>query len=172
MSRRSRRNRRGGQGWPTVAGVGGIAAIAALAFAAYVQNDLGIVPCELCLLERWPYRIAIAIAVVGIVLPGRFGRLAVSLIMLDMLVSVGLAAFHVGVEWHAWPSPFPECNAPHFVGGSIGDRLAAMPARPAKPCDAATYLVPGVPVSLAALNGLYALAVFALVGRLSVRRAL
>ena len=172
MSRRSRRSRRGGQGWSTVVGVGGIAAIAALAFASYVQNDLGIVPCELCLLERWPYRIAIAIAIVGVLLPGRFGRLAVSLILIDMLVAVALAAFHVGVEWHAWPSPFPECNAPRFAGGSVGDQLAAMPDRPAKPCDAATYLIPGLPVSLAALDGCYALAVFLLVGRLSVRRTL
>jgi disulfide bond formation protein DsbB len=73
---------------------------------------------------------------------------------------VALALFHVGVEHHFWPSPFPECRAPTFSGGSIADQLARMPLRPSKPCDAATYLVPGVPLSMAALDGLYAAIVF------------
>jgi disulfide bond formation protein DsbB len=144
--------------------------MAALGAASFVQNDLGIVPCELCLLERWPYIIAIGLAVIGVFLPGRFGRLAVSLILLDMLASALLAAFHVGVEWHLWPSPFPECSAPVFAGGSVADQLAAMPAHPNKPCDAATYLVPSVPVSLAALNFLYAAAFFVLLATFTGRR--
>ena len=37
-------------------------------------------------------------------------------------------------------------------------RLARMPSHPAKPCDDPTYLLPGVPVSMAAMNGLAALA--------------
>ena len=32
-----------------------------------------------------------------------------------------------------------------------------MPARPAKPCDEPTFLIPFIPVSLAAMNMLYAL---------------
>ena len=30
--------------------------------------------------------------------------------------------------------------------------LARMPALPAKPCDSPTYLLPGLPVSMAAMN--------------------
>jgi disulfide bond formation protein DsbB len=33
-----------------------------------------------------------------------------------------------------------------------------MPAKPAKPCDDPTFLIPGLPVSMAAMNLLYALA--------------
>ena len=40
----------------------------------------------------------------------------------------------------------------------MAQRLAAMPAHPSKPCDEPTYLVPGIPVSMAAANGLLALA--------------
>ncbi len=65
---------------------------------------------------------------------------------------------HVGVEFGWWPSPLPECAAPHVTAGSIAERLAAMPARPAKPCDEPTYLVPGLPLSMAAMNLVYALA--------------
>jgi disulfide bond formation protein DsbB len=75
-----------------------------------------------------------------------------------MLVAAALAVVHVGVEQHFWPSPLPECAAPRLGGGSIAERLAQMPTRPAKPCEDATYLIPGLPVSMAAMNLLYALA--------------
>ena len=45
-----------------------------------------------------------------------------------------------------------ECAAPDLGGGSVAERLARMPARPAKPCDEPAYLVPGVTVSMAEMN--------------------
>jgi disulfide bond formation protein DsbB len=58
----------------------------------------------------------------------------------------------------------PECVAPRFSGGSIAERLAQLPARPAKPCEDATYLIPGLPISMATMNLLYALAFTMLLG--------
>ena len=80
------------------------------------------------------------------------------LVVLTLLADVALAFVHVGVEAHWWPSPLPECAAPRFIGGSIAERLASMPAHPAKPCDDPTYLIPGLPVSMAAMNLMFALA--------------
>ena len=129
-----------------------IAAGAVLAAAFGAERFLGIVPCALCLLERWPWRIAVVIALAGFLLPRRPARLALALAGLVVLGGAGIAGVHVGVEAKLWPSPLPECAAPHFTGGSIAERLANMPARPAKPCDEATYIVPGLPVSTAAMN--------------------
>jgi len=129
-----------------------IAAGAVLAAAFGAERFLGIVPCALCLLERWPWRIAVVIALAGFLLPRRPARLALALAGLVVLGGAGIAGLHVGVEAKLWPSPLPECAAPHFTGGSIAERLASMPARPAKPCDEATYIVPGLPVSTAAMN--------------------
>ena len=78
--------------------------------------------------------------------------------MVCLLADAAVAAVHVGVEFGWWASPLPECAAPRFSGGSIAERLAAMPARPSKPCDEPTFLIPGVPVSMAAMNLLFALA--------------
>ncbi len=80
------------------------------------------------------------------------------LAVLCLLADAAIAVVHVGVEMGWWPSPLPECAAPHLSGGSIADRLASMPARPAKPCDEPTFLIPAIPVSLAAMNMLFALA--------------
>jgi disulfide bond formation protein DsbB len=135
-----------------------IAAGAVLAAAFGAERFLGIVPCALCLLERWPWRIAVLLAAVGFLLPRAPARAALALAGLVVLGGAGIAGVHVGVEAKLWPSPLPECAAPRFAGGSIAERLAAMPARPAKPCDEPTYIIPGLPVSTAALNLLASLA--------------
>ncbi len=81
-----------------------------------------------------------------------------------MVAGAVLGGVHVGVEQHYWPSPLPECAAPHLASGSIAERLASMPARPSKPCDDPTYLIPGLGLSMAAMNLLYALLFAALLG--------
>ena len=141
----------------------GIASVAALGGAAFVERGLGIAPCELCLLERWPWRAALVAALAALVLP-RARPLLRPLAILAMLASVALGVLHVGVERHAWPSPFPSCRAPGVVSGSIADQIAALPARAAKPCDAATYLLPGVPVSLAEADLILSVAVVSALG--------
>ena len=47
-------------------------------------------------------------------------------------------------------------TAPNLGGGSMAERLARMPSRPAKPCDEPTYLIPGLPLSMATMNMLFA----------------
>jgi len=134
-----------------------VAAGVALGVAFASEWYGGLVPCALCLVERWPYRIAIALGVVGLLLPRTLARIALALLALSLLAGAAVAVVHVGVEMKLWPSPLPECAAPTFSGGTIAQRLASMPSKPSKPCDDPTYLIPFVPVSMAAMNLLYAL---------------
>jgi disulfide bond formation protein DsbB len=142
----------------TLALLSALAAGAALAAALAIETWGGLVPCALCLLERWPYRVAVVLALLALVVPPPLARFLLVLVVLTLLTDVALGFVHVGVEAHWWPSPLPECAAPRFVAGSIAERLAHMPAHPAKPCDDPSYLIPGLPVSIAAMNLLYALA--------------
>jgi disulfide bond formation protein DsbB len=134
--------------------LGGLAAVAAaILFAAFATEWWGgLVPCALCLVERWPYRVAIGLGVVGMALPRLLLRWMFVLYGVAMLGGVAAGVVHVGVEQGAWPSPLPECMAPNLSGLSMAERLARMPARPSKPCEDPTYLVPGLPVSMAAMN--------------------
>ncbi len=149
-------------------GIRGIALVSALAAAFALGLALaserweGLVPCALCLLERWPYRAAIVLGLLACVVPHRWARALLVLVVFAVLIDTAMAIVHVGVEQHFWPSPLPECAAPRFAGGSIAERLAQMPARPSKPCEDAAYLIPGLPISMAAMNLLYSLA-FAIV---------
>jgi disulfide bond formation protein DsbB len=141
----------------TLAILAALAAAAGLAFAYALEVWGELPPCALCLVERWPYRIVIVLGLIAAISPARLVRFILVLAVVCLLADAAIAAVHVGVEFKWWPSPLPECAAPHFSGGSIADRLASMPARPAKPCDEPTFLIPFIPVSLAAMNMLYAL---------------
>lgn len=115
----------------------------------------GLNPCLLCLWQRWPYWAGAALALLAFVLPR---RLMLALAGTAILFSAAVALVHVGVEAHWWPSPLPGCAAPTAGGArSVEDVFASMSALPAKPCDEPAYLIPGLPVSMAAMNLVYAL---------------
>lgn len=137
---------------------------AALATALVSEHWEGLAPCALCLVERWPYRIAIVLGLLAIVVPPRVARLLLMAAVLTILADAAIAFVHVGVEAHWWPSPLPECAAPRLSGGSIAQMLRSMPARPAKPCDAPSYLIPGLPLSMAAMDLIFAVGFALLLG--------
>jgi disulfide bond formation protein DsbB len=146
----------------TAALLSALVAAGALGVAFLLENWDGLAPCALCLVERWPYRVAVVLGLVAAVVPARLARILLWLLVLTILADAAVAFVHVGVEAGWWPSPLPECAAPRFSTGSIAERLSSMPARPAKPCDDPSYLIPDVPVSLAMANLIFA-AIFAAV---------
>ena len=135
---------------------------AAPLFARASEGIWGIAPCELCLWQRWPYWAAAALALVAALWP-RGRRVVGGLAILAVLASGAVAALHVGVEQGWWPSPLAGCQAPRSAGGaSVDDLMRSLAPAPSKPCDAPTYLIPGLPVSMAGMNLLYALGLSAL----------
>jgi disulfide bond formation protein DsbB len=75
-----------------------IAAVSALALvvALALQYLLSLPPCPLCVWQRWPYLLAVALTVGGVLM--EVPRTALVLVLLVLLGGVGLAAYHVGVE--------------------------------------------------------------------------
>lgn len=136
-----------------------IAALAAAApAAAWASQDLfGWAPCGLCLWQRWPYWAGAALALLAAAWPaGR--RALLPLAGIAVLGSGAIAALHVGVEQGWWPSPLPSCAALRVdPGASVDELLRSLAPVPAKPCDAPTYPLPGLPLSLAGMNLIYAL---------------
>ena len=132
-------------------------------FALGSETWWGLAPCELCLWQRWPYWVAAGLAALGVLIPGRARAVLIGLAGLAALVSAGIGALHVGVEQGWWPSPLPSCQAPTAgTASSIDDMMRSLAAAPTKPCDAATYLIEGLPLSMAAMNLLYGLGLGAL----------
>ena len=139
----------------------GLTAGAALFAALASEWWGGLVPCALCLVERHPYRAIIALALAGLLLPRHIARIALVLITLATIASTIAATVHVGVERKLWPSPMPECMAPNLGTGTLAERLARMPAHPSMACEDPTYLIKNLPISMAELNLLLSLGLFA-----------
>lgn len=137
-----------------------VAVAAALGIALASEWWGGLVPCALCLVGRWPYRAAIGFALLGVVVPARWRMACAAGALASMVASAGVGVVHVGVEAKLWPSPLPGCVARFTPGAG----LAGLPARPAQPCEDPTFLVPGLPVSMAAMNLLFSAGMVAALG--------
>jgi len=122
-----------------------LAAAAALGLAYFAQYGLHLTPCELCLYERWPYRIVIALGLAATLAPARVMRILLSLAALTLLGGAAIAFLHVGVEHYWWNSPLPECNGALTPG-------APLPMFPATPCDRPVFLIPHLPISMATMD--------------------
>jgi disulfide bond formation protein DsbB len=141
----------------------------ALCIALGSEHFLGLVPCALCLTERWPYRFAMLAAIFVFILPRAARPAGCWLMVAVFLVAAGAAFVHTGVEQHWWPSPYPECMAPNLSGLTPAERFARMPLRPAKSCEDVDYLIPAIPITMAQANLLYALGSAALLSMLLMR---
>jgi disulfide bond formation protein DsbB len=119
-----------------------------LGLAYWAQYFEGLVPCELCLWERWPYRIIIAFGILAFLSRPATARVIFALGACVLLAGAFIAGLHVGVEFHWWKSPLPECNGILTPG-------APLPMVPARPCDAPVYLLPGLPLSMSGMDFMY-----------------
>ncbi len=128
-----------------------LGALAALGVAYWAQDVLQLVPCPLCLWERWPYRAVIALGILATLCRPGTGRFVLGVCFLALIGAAALGLLHTGVEFHWWKSPLPECNGILTPG-------MPLPLVPAKPCDEPTFLIPSLPVSMAAMNFIYATA--------------
>lgn len=127
------------------------ASIIVLGTALASQYWGGLAPCKLCLYQRWPYAIAIAVSVVALVSPRSIpaGRLVTGLCAALFAVGAGIAFYHAGVEqgWFAGPS---SCAGVAIDAGSIEELKRLLEAAPVVRCDEIRWSLFGI--SLAGYN--------------------
>ena len=112
----------------------------------------GLYPCELCWFQRYPHIVALVLAVLAFVVPGRgTQRLLVALAAVAVLVSGAIGVFHAGVEYHWWQG-FTECTS--TMTGPV--TLESIMKAPIVRCDVAQWTLGGV--SLAGFNAVFSIA--------------
>jgi len=153
----------------------GLVAAATLAGAWFFQLVLGIVPCPLCLEQRYAYYLAVPLAAVVAIAAARRAPRAVLvgglvLLALATLGNAGLGTYHAGVEWGFWPGP-TDCTGPVGNLGSAGSLLQRLDTVKVIRCDEVQWTFLGL--SLAGYNVLISLlmAAIALWGMVRTARA-
>jgi disulfide bond formation protein DsbB len=121
-----------------------------LAGALISQYWGGLAPCELCLMQRWPWAAAIVIALIAVLVRSE-SLLSWLALVLTAVFAVGgaLAFYHVGVErhWFAGPSACTgAATAADTVEALKARILGQMPVR----CDEPAWSLWGI--SLAGWN--------------------
>lgn len=125
----------------------------ALAGAFTAQYALGLEPCMLCLYQRWPFALAIGLAMMG-----RGGRnnavftiISAVLLALTFTGNAALAFYHSGVERHWWPSMFESCTVPD-LGDNPDTILERIMSAPSARCDEIPWADPLLGLSMANYN--------------------
>jgi disulfide bond formation protein DsbB len=127
--------------------------LGALGTAFTSQYVFGLAPCKLCIYQRWPYGIVIALALIGLLLSGRAQASVLLLCAATLLGDGAIAVYHVGVEQAWWPGP-SGCSA-NFGGAKTLDdlRRQLMATAPVR-CDEIAWSLFGV--SFAGYNAIFA----------------
>lgn len=114
----------------------------------------GLFPCEMCHWQRWPHEVAIAAALFTFPLKEKpLGRIALAIAIAGILVSGAIGLFHAGVEYRWWEG-ITRCSAPP-TGGSTADLMAQIMATPMIQCDVPQWTLFGI--SLAGFNAIFSL---------------
>jgi disulfide bond formation protein DsbB len=119
----------------------------------------GLDPCELCLLERWPWWAAIAISALVWIAGDRLPLTPAALVLtLVFLISAGIGFYHVGVEQHWFAGP-SACTASGAAANSVDALRAQLLGKQPVMCDDVQWSLFGV--SLAGFNLIGSLAMTA-----------
>jgi disulfide bond formation protein DsbB len=144
----------------------GILSLGAALGSQYVWADLQ--PCVLCIYQRYPYVVVIALGVL-MLLVSRKVKLAALLAALGavaLFVDAGIAGFHVGVEQHWWAGT-AACTSQFDPNLTLEELQKLIEAAPVVPCDVPAWEMFGI--SMAGYNFLYAMATGVIAAILSSR---
>ncbi|HEX5453443.1 MAG TPA: disulfide bond formation protein B [Stellaceae bacterium] len=132
----------------------------------------GLVPCELCLVERWPWVAAIAISLLALFVAGRPALPWVALTLsLVFAAGAALGAYHVGVEQH-WLAGPAACTASPTGAMTLEQMKAQIMGTAPVMCDKVQWAPGGI--SLAGWNLIASLimAILCIAAFVSARRAI
>lgn len=128
----------------------------------------GLVPCEMCVWQRWPHLAAILVALLAFFVRGR--RQVAALVLLAALliaVSGAIGVYHAGTEYHWWQG-ITRCTASPAAGSPMEMLNAALRA-PLVRCDVPQWTMFGI--SLAGYNAILSLGGAVLIALLATRRS-
>lgn len=131
--------------------------IFALTFAYISQFGFDLQPCILCLYQRKPFFAIIALTTIAIVFfkSEKFKKIAFFFCIFFLLINVGIATYHVGVEQKIFQGP-TTCSSENLNDlGNLDELRDALMKTKAIRCDVPSFVFLGL--SMAAWNVFFCL---------------
>ena len=128
----------------------------ALASAFVAEYVFGLAPCNLCIIQRWPFVVVIALGLTGYA----FGRFHTGLTLftlascsITLFANAAVAFYHSGVERKWWSSFLEGCAVPDLSAeGSVEALIAQIESSPIARCDEIPWADPILGLSMANYN--------------------
>lgn len=123
--------------------------VLALAGAFYFQYVQKLPPCQLCLIQRWPFYAALPIAAAAVWTSRRApvaSRVLLGLLGLGFVAGAGVAAFHAGVEWQLWPG-LESCSGSLTVTANADEFLQRLQNVQIVSCTEAAWRFAGLSIA-------------------------
>jgi len=141
--------------------------LALLSGAIGSQYFGGLIPCEMCIWQRWPHAAAILLAGLAFISPAGSGRSRGLMLLaaLAIAVSGGIGVYHAGVEAKIFEG-FTTCTS-MAMGGSTSELLKQITHAPLIRCDQAQFRFLGI--SMAGWNAILSLGGAALILLLTLK---
>ena len=124
---------------------------ASLLISVFAIQYIGqLAPCSLCLTQRWPHGIALALGLLAMMpiigAPAR--RFLLIMISIAFATTAGIGAYHAGIEYGWFIGP-TTCSG-NIDGNTIDELKRQLLAQPVVRCDEVTWSLLGI--SLAGYN--------------------
>lgn len=145
-----------------------------LGMAFIAQYGFDLQPCVLCLYQRWPFGLVIALSTLGLWALKKSASFRAGLmgfISLTFFTNALIAFYHTGVERKWWASFLEGCAVPEMTG-NITDVLAQIAANPVVRCDEIPWTDPVLGLSMANYNVMlcFGLGILALMSAILIKR--
>lgn len=133
-----------------------ILGVLALAMAFIAEHVFGLMPCKLCLLQRWPYLWIIIAGLIGVGLHANRTILALCFLAIIGSFAYGgyIAIYQVGGE-QGWWQLTADCSSMIDPTLSPEEYLEALKQAPTVACDVVKWSLFGI--SMAGYNALFSL---------------
>jgi len=108
--------------------------IFSLLFVFILQYEYGILPCKICIWQRWPHIFNIFIALI-IISSSSIPNYIMVLGLINMFLAFILALYHYGLEQNLWDNVFSCSGEIKFNGLSTEEILKNLNNTPIKTCE-------------------------------------
>lgn len=149
---------------------GGALVLVSLIMALIAQYGFELLPCDLCIYQRWPAAAAVLIMVLAELL--NKPRLMLALFMVACIITGDIAFYHTGVEQGWWLGP-ASCSGDGLNGAllSIEELKSQIMGAPLIRCDKPAFEFMGITMASANAIFSFGLAIMAFISLMKSKDA-